>query len=612
LWAGNYVAASCNWGDVNAVINGPTHNALPGDTILIPAGSCTWTNVLSIPVGLTLTGSGTPNTGPLTFGAGNPTTIITDNVTGGKSTALIYSSGLTYGQTLVIQLLDIEANSGSTVTGPPIQVSGTCSSSGCGNFRADNIVFGKTVPFVEATNGLITLIGVDNIYGVADHNTALTGNTEFININFTQWLGVGSYGDNSWAQPDSFGTAANFFVENNNLGVSLLALTEDEYPVPGSGGGSEGGSRQVDRFNRVTASGATNLFAVHGLDTGGRSRNGRSMEIYGNAFTCVNSGCQGSFYRAGTGIHFGNTFSLGSGGYWNDALYTATYRTQFGAMTWGFCGGDPGGNGAVWDINDTSTTFPSGSGVTVAASGNNWIITDSSKNWTPGQWTGYSFQDTTQSFYSMIANNGTNTLTILGAISEEPWTPHSGDSYQMRHPIACADQGGRGQSVYISGANPTPVSLNNALDPIYEWNDQLTGQNGFGVGKAIGSYPNIMANRDFYTDGANGGPQIQTSSTSPFNGTSGVGFGTLANRPTTCTPGPNGAPGVGYYATDQGNWNLSGNSFGQGELFVCTAANTWSLYYTPYTYPNPLTTGTGTGTGPTLPAPPTNLGAIVK
>ena len=79
----------------------------------------------------------------------------------------------------------------------------------------------------------------------------------------------------------------------------------------------------------------------------------------------------------------------------------------------------------------------------------------------------------------------------------------------------------------------------------------------------------------------------QTSATSPFNGTSGTGHGTLARRPTTCTTG------VGYLATDQGNWNVSGNSFGQGEMFVCTATNVWSDYYLPYTYPHPITGGSG-------------------
>ena len=67
-----------------------------------------------------------------------------------------------------------------------------------------------------------------------------------------------------------------------------------------------------------------------------------------------------------------------------------------------------------------------------------------------------------------------------------------------------------------------------------------------------------------------------------FNGTSGVGEGTLASRPSTCTTG------VGYWATDQGSWNTSGNGYGQGQLYACTATNTWTLYYTPYAYPHPL------------------------
>src|SRR5713226_5361280 len=75
---GTYTAASCNQSDVNAVINGPTHKAVNGDTIQIPAGSCTWTTGVTVPVGIgiTIMGTGTPNTGPSTTGAGTPSTTI--------------------------------------------------------------------------------------------------------------------------------------------------------------------------------------------------------------------------------------------------------------------------------------------------------------------------------------------------------------------------------------------------------------------------------------------------------------------------------------------------------------------------------------------------------
>ena len=111
----------------------------------------------------------------------------------------------------------------------------------------------------------------------------------------------------------------------------------------------------------------------------------------------------------------------------------------------------------------------------------------------------------------------------------------------------------------------------------------------------------MIANRDFYAQRS--GQTAQTSPSSPFNGTSGTGYGTLANRPSSCTPY------VGYWATDQGSWNQSGNGV-NGELFVCTAPNTWSLHYTPYTYPHPLITGGTTSQNP--PNAPTNLTATVQ
>ena len=120
-------------------------------------------------------------------------------------------------------------------------------------------------------------------------------------------------------------------------------------------------------------------------------------------------------------------------------------------------------------------------------------------------------------------------------------------------------------------------------------------------GLAIDSNPKwagsgrVIRSRDFYVENSN--QAAQSSPTAPFDGTNtaGIGHGTLANRPTTC------ATGVGYWATDQGNWNHSGSG-GQGQLYVCTATNTWTSYYTPYTYPHPLIQG-----GEDPPDPPTNL-----
>lgn len=73
-----------------------------------------------------------------------------------------------------------------------------------------------------------------------------------------------------------------------------------------------------------------------------------------------------------------------------------------------------------------------------------------------------------------------------------------------------------------------------------------------------------------------------------FDGTAGVGCGTLAARPATCTTG------VGYWATDQSCSDLTGlvgvdpATPIAGTLYKCTATDTWTAYYQPYTYPHPL------------------------
>jgi hypothetical protein len=70
-----------------------------------------------------------------------------------------------------------------------------------------------------------------------------------------------------------------------------------------------------------------------------------------------------------------------------------------------------------------------------------------------------------------------------------------------------------------------------------------------------------------------------------FDGKTGVGVGPIASRPASCTTG------VGYWATDQGSWNTTLPANTSGQLYSCTATNTWTLYYTPYTYPHPLQGG---------------------
>jgi hypothetical protein len=184
----------------------------------------------------------------------------------------------------------------------------------------------------------------------------------------------------------------------------------------------------------------------------------------------------------------------------------------------------------------------------------------------------------------------------------------------------CLSQPGRGQGDLLGGsAFPTICDLTlgclvqsgvwpkQNLEPVYSWAESFTGAgNGSSLILVQSPNNNIQANRDYYVQAGN---SAQTSATSPFNGSTGTGWGTLSDRPNTCAAGPGGSAGasptgsygVAYFATDA--------NAGIGELYVCTSASTWTAVYQPYAYPHPLVGGSQTSGSP---APPSNLTASVQ
>jgi hypothetical protein len=150
--------------------------------------------------------------------------------------------------------------------------------------------------------------------------------------------------------------------------------------------------------------------------------------------------------------------------------------------------------------------------------------------------------------------------------------------------LVCMDQPGRGIGDLLSGSFPNLVNRTTgcsagsacawprqALEPIYEWANTWAP---FDSGQFFNAYERdvLVANRDYYLHTPN------------FTGASGVGSGTLADRPGTCSAG------VAYWATDTNT------------LYKCTATNTWSTHYKPYAYPHPLVSGSTAG-GPDTTAP---------
>jgi hypothetical protein len=118
--------------------------------------------------------------------------------------------------------------------------------------------------------------------------------------------------------------------------------------------------------------------------------------------------------------------------------------------------------------------------------------------------------------------------------------------------------------------NPYPPE---ELAPAYAWNNRIdTNDLTFVQSGCALSIEHIQPNRDYYDYNAS------------FDGTSGVGRGVLSSRPATCTTGAESGGGVSYFATDQGTL---------GTLYKCTATNTWTSYFAPYTCPHPLAGLTG-------------------
>jgi hypothetical protein len=176
---------------------------------------------------------------------------------------------------------------------------------------------------------------------------------------------------------------------------------------------------------------------------------------------------------------------------------------------------------------------------------------------------------------------GTVTATGRGQ-SASKWDQNPTASYGY----ACIDQIGRGIGQLLTGLFPNKVNSatgtiswpRNALEPIYEWLDKWTAVYSSPPPGAYASSNDgntIAQNRDYYqyTLTWNGSAFTGTA----FNGTVGTGSGLLSARPSTCTAGPGGnTPGVAYWAIDRNT------------LYVCNPTNTWTAYYTPYTYPHPL------------------------
>ena len=507
-------ANSCSANDVQSALN----SAEAGDTVQIPAGTCSWSSGVSWTAqpNVTVRGAGTSETG------GGDRTVITDNY---GSNNPLFQIGVPSSGYVRLTGLTIQSGSGATKDGGTLRIDGP------GMIRIDHVHLKAT----SDANYKILLLGT-GVFGVLDHSILdLVGTNAIYLYNGRQ--GSGDWmGNLEWSLATEFGGSNYFYIEDNIVNGSAGGRVYDSRLYDGFTA-----AKVVARFNTLTS---TVLGETHATGHAPDDRGLRSQEVYGNLvtspltrdpnFTMIDIG-------SGTALVWGNSMD---NVYKNIFLFkttridNTTYSQRATPGGWGYCGTQFNGAGSNWDGgtdrgSDTSSGYP------------------------------------------------------------------------------CLDQPGRGQGDLLTGGLPNKTNSrtgtiswpNQSLEPIYIWQNEGDIASGWG-GRYYSndSGGRVAANRDYYPQSTG----IQTSSNSPFDGTTGTGWGTISNRPATCTAG------VGYFATDQGSWNTStSNPYGvqrngaDGILYKCISQDTWAQYYIPHTYPHPLQSGEVSSDK--RPSPPTDL-----
>jgi hypothetical protein len=413
-------------------------------------------------------------------------------------------------------------------------------------------------------------------------------NTKFYRISGFDFNGTGVCGTCIWFYGN--GTLSQFRIDHNRY-TGYNSSTADAAALTFLGAGGYSGQCYGVIDHNTVQSVADNMIVKNwcgqdGFNVANPDSKGTSQNVFvedntfiisngGSSVACVDGAINHSTvvrYNTSTNCRGFDTHGMPHGGATNFEVYRNTMTKTAGAFQDGYRLVLNQGAGTMFVWDNVATVVG-----TVSANALNFIHYRDQGADSPGE---YGFCDGTKSYDG----------------NTQPTTTHRG--------YPCLNQPGRKEA----GGTPKWGKLSPIAAFLNRTNSGTKIDLEFGCPWGSTQYCNqhVQENRDYYNAVA---AFAQTSPNSPFNGTVGIGHGTLANRPTTCThttapDGDNGG-GVMYWATDQGTWNRSGDGRGSGILYRCSATNAWTVYYTPYTYPHPLQTSGGSTTAP--PSAPTNL-----
>ena len=300
-WGATYNAGSCSQAAVSAAVG----LASSGDTVNIPAcpSGQGWSTGLTITKGITIQGAG----------AGQ--TVLVDNTSSGPMLAFDVN-----GADWRVTGIEFRGGSGGKQWSYILYGGGNSHA-----FRIDNCKFYDW----KATIRAIWLNG--DLWGVIDSNVFDTNNQfiQAIQVQHSNWGGLGSYGDNSWADGDYLGSNKFVFIEDNTF------IGPDKVAYSGIVD-SLNGARIVVRYNTID-----NDFVVsHGTESGGRGRGLRAFEVYNNTFN-HNGGAwfTANYIRSGTGVIYNNTINSSVGSEMARAALFQNFRSTGAYAPWGQCTG---------------------------------------------------------------------------------------------------------------------------------------------------------------------------------------------------------------------------------------------------------------------------------
>ena len=275
-------AASCNVNDVQVAINA----SVDGDTVLVPAGNCTWPWGVTVDKTVSLRGAGMDAGGTRLIYSGVDHSFVTVAV--GNKTGFMEITGFFFDkpwlQSMTWQGL--------------IQLHGP---TGWKNFRFHH-------NRIRSYDRDWQILAESQVYGLIDHNV-FEGQAGAIVTR--------GRGDADWMSPLVLGTSDWFFIEDNTFNFTADG---NQYPV----NDMQNGGRIAFRYNTIN----NGFFQTHDeMRTGYPS--GHAYEIYGNTFNTSVWLHKAIELDSGTGVVFNNAFT----GIWNYGIGLRDYKTA-GPKVW--------------------------------------------------------------------------------------------------------------------------------------------------------------------------------------------------------------------------------------------------------------------------------------